>query len=144
MSRTLVVSLITTLAVSPLAAQKPETPPIVIAGLQAYRAFGRDSAIATWLRGSPVEGQIGNQVNRGLQDVETAYGSATGGEILANVAIGTRVVRSYVVVLFTKGPMYAWFDCYRRDNSWIIVGFLFNTRPQEILPPSMLAPPAHS
>ena len=140
MLRTLLIFLIPLVLLSPIAAQAPETPPIVLSGLRAYQAFGRDSAVAVWTRGSPIEGQVGSQVMRGMEDIETAYGSATDHEILANVAIGRRVIRSYVVVYFTRGPMYAWFDCYRSNDSWITVGFLFNTRPQEILPRAMLEP----
>jgi hypothetical protein len=117
------------------------TPPVVLAGLNAYRASGRDSAIATWMRGSALEGQIGSQVARALEDIESAVGSATGHEILANVAIGTRVIRTYAVVHFRRGAMFALFDSYHGDSGWVLNGFLFNTRAQEILPPSMLAPP---
>jgi hypothetical protein len=80
-----------------------------------------------------------------LEDFETAIGSsATGYEILANVAIGTRVIRTYAVLHFARGALFASFDSYHADAEWLLNGIWFNGRPQEILPPSMLGPPTRS
>jgi hypothetical protein len=124
-------------------AQTSQTPPILIAGLNAYIAFGHDSALAIWERGSPARGQASVQVRRGLEDLEASYGRATGFDILANVAIGSRVVRTYYVVLFENGPLYGLFDSFRTATTQIMTGFLLNSKPQEILPAAMLAPPTH-
>jgi hypothetical protein len=108
---------------SPVRAQAPDTPPLVLAGLDAYRAGGTDSAVAVWLRDSPAQGQPGlSQVIEGLSNIERAYGEFTGYEVLGNVPLGARVIRTYVVILFAGGPLYAWFDSYRTSTGWIMPG----------------------
>ncbi len=123
----------------PARAQNPPTPHYLLTGLDAYVSYGHDSALAIWERGSPVRGQ-GQQVRLGLEGIETSYGKATGYEILASVAIGSSVERTYLVVDFEHGPLYAWFDSYTSSDGQIMVGFLFDTKPQNILPPAMLTP----
>ena len=122
------------------AAQGPSTPTPVIDGLNAYRDFGHDSAIVWWVRGSAVEGLVGRDVNRAFSDLESSFGSYEGYEVLANVPIGARTMRTYVSIHLQKGAIYMWFDSYRGAKGWVLTGFLLNAKPGEILPPAMLSP----
>jgi len=54
------------------------------------------------------------------------------------VALGRRVLRAYIVVFYERGPLYFHFDSYRASGNWIVVAFLFNTKPELILPPELL------
>jgi hypothetical protein len=124
-------------------AQSAEVPPIVVAGLDAYRASGIRAALDVWLKGSPVGANSAatEQIIQGLAPIEASYGGMIGHDVLRTVAIGPHVRRVYVTLLYERGPLYAFFDCYRAAQGWIIPGFLSNTKPQEILPPALLAGP---
>ncbi len=123
------------------AAQAADVPPIVTAGLEAYRANGLRAALDVWLKDSPVGGNPAatTQLVQGLAPIEALYGRMIGHDILRTVNIGPHVRRVYAALLFERGPLYAFFDCYQTPRGWIIPGFLTNTKPQEILPPALLA-----
>jgi len=61
-----------------------------------------------------------------------------GNEILRVTPIGSRVLRVYAIVHYQKGPLYMWFECYRASSDWTVVAFLFNPRPEPILPASLI------
>ena len=126
--------------------QRADVPPIVVRGLEAYQARGTTAAFDIWLVGSPAVTDPSAKANavEGLKAVERQYGGVVGHEIVGVAPVGTTVRRVYVVIRYERGPLYAWFDCYQTGTSWIIPGFLVNTRPQMILPPEMLSPPLRS
>lgn len=138
--RALCITIILHAVAQGVSAQAPATPPPILNGLTAYRAFGGDSAIAVWVRGSALEGLVGRDVARGLADLEASFGSYEGHEVLGNVAIGTRGMRTYVAIHLHTGAFYVWFDSYRSATGWLLTGFLLNAKPSEILPASMLTP----
>jgi hypothetical protein len=132
-------------AMPPIAAkaqsQRPEVPEIIRAGLDSIKVGGFEAAIRTWLRGSPMSepGAEARAVS-GLESIASKYGAYVDYEILAAVQLGEKERRVYLALHFERGPVYAWFDCYRAAGGWIIPAFLANVQPQEILPPSMMAP----
>jgi len=70
--------------------------------------------------------------------LEQVYGSMVGDEVLKVNPIGNHVVRVYVVLLFQKGPVYMWLECYETASQWLVSAFLFNPRPDPILPSTFL------
>ncbi len=63
-----------------------------------------------------------------------------GYDILRVIPFGPHASRTYVVILYQKGPLYVWFDCYEATGQWIMTAFLFNTRADSILPRATFAP----
>lgn len=118
-------------------AQSRDLPPIVRAGLEAYKARGADSALATWLKNSPVPAQSTPPARAALEQIESSYGHMTGYDVLSVVPLGSHVARTYLMILYERGPLYAWFDTYRSTDDWVLTGFLFNTKPDLILPPAL-------
>lgn len=128
---------------SGLAAQattRPEIPPVVTHGLDTLAAGGLEGALAVWAVGSPGLADPTSRANvlASLSPVLLAYGKATGGEVLGAVTIGSRVERVYVVLFFERGPLFGYVDTFRNATGWLVLGFLTNTRPQEVLPASLL------
>ncbi len=119
-------------------AQAPDLPPIVRSGLDALKNGTAASAMAAWLKGSPVPEQATPQARGALEQIESSYGHMVGYDVLKVVALGPHAARSYVVILYEKGPLYTWFDCFKNGDQWIMTGFLFNTKPDLILPPTLL------
>lgn len=127
------------LSAATYAAQGPSVPPVVRRGLDAYRSNGGDAAIRAWLVNSPLANDSGaaNSVIV-LRRLEQVYGSMVGDEVLKVNPIGNHVVRVYVVLLFQKGPVYMWLKCYETASQWLVSAFLFNPRPDPILPSTLL------
>jgi len=120
-------------------AQRPTAPPIVQRGLQAYRSGGPDSAVRVWLANSPIA-HDSNALSSvvALRQIQDAYGTIIGDETLAVNPIGSHVLRVYVVILYQKGPLYVRFECYQATSEWLVSAFLFNPRPEAILPVDLL------
>ena len=99
---------------SGLAAQGPTLPPILRRGLDAYSAHGPDSAVTTWLKGSPAVTDVGavSSTVAALERIQQAYGKMIGSDALSRVPLGAHVARYYVVLLFEHGPVFSWFDVY--------------------------------
>ena len=49
-----------------------------------------------------------------------------------------RTAMQYVVLLFERGPLYFYFDCYLAGPKWIVSALQYNGKPESILPQSML------
>ena len=117
-----------------------EIPPIVTHGLDTLAAGGLEGALAVWAVGSPGLADPTSRANvlASLSPVILAYGKATGGEVLGAVPIGSRVERVYVVLFFERGPLFGYVDTFRNAMGWSVLWFLTNTRPQDVLPASLL------
>jgi hypothetical protein len=117
--------------------QTAALPPVVRAGLEAYKVNGAAAGVRRWLTNSPITEQSGS-TTQAFEQVERAYGRMVGYEILEVIHLGTYASRSYLIILYEKGPVYAWFDCYKPKDEWIMTSFLFNTKADLILPPKLL------
>ena len=142
-ARFLVATALLLIAGSRLAAQattRSEVPPIVTHGLDTLAAGGLEGALAVWAVGSPGLADPTSRANvlASLNPVLLAYGKATGGEVLGAIPIGSRVERVYVVLFFERGPLFGYVDAFRTATGWVVLGFLTNTRAQEVLPASLL------
>ena len=142
-ARFLVATALLLFAGSRLAAQattRSDVPPIVTHGLDTLAAGGLEGALAVWSVGSPGLADPTSRANvlASLSPVLLAYGKATGAEVLGTVPIGTRVERVYVILFFERGPLFGYVDAFHAKTGWVVLGFLTNTRPQEVLPASLL------
>ena len=120
-----------------LHSQTKALPSVIAAGLEAYKVNGAAAAVTRWMKNSPIP-ELSGATTEAFKQIERAYGRMGGYEILQVVPLGTYASRSYLVILYEKGPVYAWFDCYKAKDEWIMTSFLFNTKPDLILPPRLL------
>lgn len=84
------------------------------------------------------DSQLVSRTEASLTQIETTFGSFVDLEVVGTSRIGSRVVRNYAVLLYERGPLFVYFDTYRSDGGLIVTGFLFNTKPDEILPGRLL------
>jgi len=113
---------------------------VLTSGASAYRSKGTSAAVNAWLENSFL-GRDSDLVSRtvsSLKDVEAAFGAFVGLDVVATSRIGSRVVRNYVVLLYERGPLFAYFDTYRASEKTTVTGFLFNTKPDAIFPSRLL------
>jgi len=116
-----------------------DVPPVVIAGLDTYRTNGLQSAYEIWSKGTLESDKASrNMVLTGLSQVESAYGKMIGYDIVKTVPIGSVVRRVYLVVHYEKGPVYAYMDCYKADEKWLVTDLLFHTKANLVFPPALL------
>jgi hypothetical protein len=45
----------------------------------------------------------------------------------------------YLTINYEKGPLFGRFLAYRIRNDWILPDFTFDTKPEAIFPPELLA-----
>jgi hypothetical protein len=111
-------------------------PKVIVAGLDAYKADGPESAVKAWIAASPIEGskEALSQANV-LRQVQDFYGPYKSFDLVEsrNLTPSTRIV--YLVLNYAKGPLFARFTIYRTDEGWILTNFTFNTKEEEIFPP---------
>jgi hypothetical protein len=115
-------------------------PAIVVEGMREFAARGLRAALATWLRGSPVENSGAlEQMAAAVTPIEAAYGRMVGYEVVRVVPVSPSVRRVYAVLRYERGPLYAYFDCYRAASGWVIPTLLTHTQASQILPADLLA-----
>ena len=117
-----------------------ETPKIVVDAFEAYKKSGFEGAAKIWYKGSPLESNTTVQMNikSGITKIETIYGRMIGYEVLKNLKISPSTNRTYAVMLYEKGPIFMYIDCYKSPKGWIIPEMMFNTKAQMILPREVL------
>ncbi|TXI21043.1 MAG: hypothetical protein E6Q67_08315 [Roseateles sp.] len=90
-------------------------------GANAYIKDGANAAIASWLKGSALEGnvQATSQAN-GLKQIEDFYGKPESFEVLRETQVSERAVTLLAVINFQKGPLYTRFNLYRlQGGGWV-------------------------
>jgi hypothetical protein len=45
----------------------------------------------------------------------------------------------YLTINYEKGPLFARFLAYRIRNDWVLPDFTFDTKPEAVFPPELLA-----
>jgi len=117
-----------------------EPPKPLIDGFEAYKKSGFNAAWEIWMKGSPLEGDATTRMNMkgGIAKIEAVYGKMIGYEILKSFHISPSTNRTYAVMLFEKGPIFLYVDCYRSPRGWIIPDMKFHTRANEIFPPEVI------
>lgn len=116
-----------------------DVPSVVIAGLDAYRTKGLKPAYAIWGNGTLEFDQAAKDaVIAGLAQVELTYGKMSGYNIVKTVVIGSAVQRVYIVLLYERGPVFAYMDCYKSGEKWLVTDLLFHTKANAVFPPGLL------
>ena len=117
-----------------------ETPKIVIDAFEAYKKSSFEDAAKIWYKGSPMENDTTTKMNlkSGITKIETIYGKMIGYEVLDFLKISPSTNRTYAVILYEKGPLFMYVDCYKSPNGWIIPELVFNPRAHMILPREVL------
>jgi hypothetical protein len=116
-----------------------DVPPVVQAGLDAYRTNGLQSAYGIWSKGTLENDKASrDMVLTGLNQVESAYGKMIGYDIVKTVPIGSVVKRVYLVVHYEKGPVFAYMDCYKAEEKWLVTDLFFHTKANLVFPPGLL------
>jgi hypothetical protein len=117
-----------------------DVPKIVIDGFNAYKISGVGEAINVWLKGSPMESdKMGIvQLQGGFTQIESAYGKMVSYEILKSIKISPVSNRIYAEILYERGPVFMFFDCYKSLNGWIIPIVRCHTEVDKILPADFL------
>lgn len=120
----------------PAYSQTPTLPKIITDGFDVYKKDGAAKAFDTWLIGSPVEHDASTRttVVGNLQMIESSYGKYSGYEYLGTVPFAQSTKRYYVVLLYEKGPLYAWFEVYTVGGQDVIPSFDCNTKASLLLP----------
>jgi len=117
-----------------------EAPKIVVDAFEAYKKSGFEDAAKIWYKGSPLENNTTVKMNikSAISNIEAIYGKMIGYEVLKNLKISPSTKRTYAVILYEKGPIFMYIDCYKSPKGWIIPEMLFNTKAQMILPREVL------
>jgi hypothetical protein len=119
--------------------QKWDIPHLIVAGLEAYKEKGPEEAVKTWIKDSPVDGNKDalTQANL-LRQVQDFYGAYQSFETISTRDLSRRVRVVYVVMNYEKGPLFAKFVTFHsEDHGWVLTSFLFNTKPELILPSTL-------
>lgn len=112
-----------------------EIAPIIISGLEAYKAKGPEEAVRAWIKGSPIdESKDALSQSNYLRQVQDYYGAYQTFDIVSTHDITSRVRMVYLVLNYEKGPLFVRFMVYRSDKTWILTNFKFNTQEDVILP----------
>ena len=74
----------------------------------------------------------------GLTQMEGFYGKMKDYDLLKAVKIGSSVRRTYVVLLYERGPAYAYVECYKAGEKWIVTDMMFNSKANLVFPASLL------
>ena len=143
MPRTTLLSLLALMAVtSVLRAQEPAPPPVVVDGLRAVTASGYEAAIATWFKGSALEGDSAAtaSLNNSLNGIPEYFGRPVGFEVLKTYAVGTHLRRTYAILLFEGGPLYFRFTYYLGAKGWLLQHIDFNGDAAQVFPEALRLP----
>ena len=112
-----------------------DLPPIVVAGLEAYKEKGPEEAVRAWIKGSPLDGSKDalTQAN-GLRQIQDFYGAYQSFEVISSRELASKTRILYLALDYEKGPLFAKFVVYRSNQGWILTSFNFNTKEEAILP----------
>ena len=130
--------IVISLAIAFQAAAEP-APPVIAAGMNAYKESGPQGAIKTWLEGSALEGskEAMSQANM-LNQVHDFYGAYQSYEIIQTHAIGASSQMIYLALNCERGAVFAKFLAFKRGTKWVVSSFKFHTSPEEALPAELL------
>jgi hypothetical protein len=119
----------------------PILPPVVLSGLDGYKAKGAEEAVRLWVRDSPLEGSndATSQVTV-LRQAEQFYGAYQWYEVVRTREVSPRTMVVYLVLNYERGPLFSRFTVYRSNHRWIMTYFDFNTREENIFPPVYALP----
>ncbi len=126
-------------AVLPASAQNRNAPvpPVITAGLEAYRNVGIDQAFRAWLRNSPLHWDPA--LAAPLHAAQEGYGTFESWDVIAARALSPTTQIVYLVLNYQDGPAFAKFVAYQTEQQgWVITNMKFSLDEDAILPPPTL------
>lgn len=130
------------LSFSPLQAgvEKGDIPSIITAGLNKYKSDGAEAAIKVWIKGSAMEKKMEESISyaKSFEQVGEFYGKYLGYKVIELRKITETSLLVFVSMDYELGPVFAKFLAYKKEKSWILISFDFNTKPEVILPSLLL------
>jgi hypothetical protein len=123
-------------AVRPASAQSPPAhnlPPVIAAGLEAYRNVGLDQAFRAWLRNSPLRWEPAMAAP--LHAAQEEYGTFQSWDVvlIRSLSPSTRIL--YLVFNYQQGPVFAKFVVYQAEQQgWIVTNLKFSLDEDAVLP----------
>jgi len=110
-------------------------PPIVVAGMDAYKSKGPEEAVKAWIKGSAIDGSKEDMSqSNNLRQIQDFYGTFQGFDLISTRKVSARVRLVYLTLNFEKRPLFAKFAVYHAAQGWILLSFNFNTKEELILP----------
>lgn len=128
--------LLSTSSLLPALAQDPSpaVPPIITAGLDAYRNVGIDQAFRAWLRNSPLHWDPAMAAP--LHQAQDAFGTFESWEVIGVRGLSPRTRIVYLVLDYQSGPEFAKFVAYQAgEPGWIVTSMKFSMDEDAVLPP---------
>ncbi len=110
-------------------------PPVIAAGMDVYAIEGAESAVKTWVKGGPLEGdpKVLNSV-QAFDEVEKFYGRYEGYHLVSQRNLTPTSKLIYLQMDYEKGPLYVRFLCYLAGEKWVVSGrMVLNTDPDAVL-----------
>ena len=110
-------------------------PPVIAAGMDMYAIEGAESAVKTWVKGGPLEGdaKVLSSV-QAFNEVEKFYGKYEGSHLVSqrNLTPSSKLI--YIQMNYEKGPLFVRFLCFLSGGKWVVAGrMVLNTEPDEVL-----------
>jgi hypothetical protein len=115
-------------------------PGPITTGLADYAFQGADAAVKAWVKGSAREGSPEASIQvKYLKEVESVYGKFQSYHLVQVHALSPLSFIVYLTINYERGPLFARFLAYRIRNDWVLPEFTFDTKPEAIFPPDLLA-----
>lgn len=105
-------------------------------GYQAWISSGATAAVAEWISESPIQEADGLIPVMG--QFEASNGKIRGYEVIRDVRISQSLRRVYVMAIHDIAPTFAYFDCYRPKDRWVVTNIQLHANGDEILPAEAL------
>jgi hypothetical protein len=113
-----------------------DLPPVILSGLDAYKAEGPEAAIRAWIKGSPIEGSKDALAQSNvLRQIQDFYGSYKSYDVISARILSPNIRILYLGLNYEKGPLFSKFIIFQTAQGWILTSFNFNTKEELILPP---------
>lgn len=122
-------------------AQATAIPDVVARGLDSLVAGNRNAAVQVW--GKSWTGEDTLQISALLSSLDRLgelLGAPIGYDLARLFDISPNLRNVYVVVRYSKQPLYAHFIAYRPARNWEVIHVTWNTEAAQVFPESLLRP----
>jgi hypothetical protein len=112
-------------------------PPVITAGLDAYRNIGLDQAFRAWLRNSPLHWEAAMATP--LHAAQEEFGTFESWDVISARSLSPSTQIVYLVLNYQQGPAFAKFVVYQTEQQgWVVTNLKFSVDEEAILPPITL------
>jgi hypothetical protein len=118
---------------APAQNQPAGVPPVITAGLDAYRNVGIDQAFRAWLRDSPLHWDPA--IAAPLHAAQEEYGTFESWDVIDVRSLSPTTRIAYLVLDYQQGPVFAKFVVYRTEQQgWVVTNLKFSLDEDAVLP----------